>query len=182
VAGTDLTQQHRADRIALRSCAGWAIAFAETPTQWISAEKAALIPAATRAITAALLPADRKHMTVEIARMVQWCRTFGISMINIEQTFTPALESALRHLPADLLTQAFETIKNTHKWGMRPPMPREIAETVSLEYQRRMKIKVGLWKASRAAVEDKPLPPEQRQAQVAQVEAILAPWRSSRSV
>lgn len=177
-----MTPQSRSDRTALASCAAWAIELVETPTTRIPEARAKLIAPATRAIIAALQPTEREHLTVEIRKLVAWCRAMNIKLQSVE-TLTEAYELALSHLPRDLLTKAFQEIKKTHIWGARPPLPREIAQTVSDEYCRRVKIKSGLFLASRAEVE-KPVPmtPEERAERIKAVDDLLGQWRKTRAV
>jgi hypothetical protein len=165
VAG-ELIPQSRTDRIALASCAQWALDFMEAPMARIPEAQAKLIAPATRAITAALQPASAKQMAVETSKLIAWCRSFNIPLANVTTT-TEAWDLALRHLPEDLLRQAFETIKRTHRWGNRPPLPNEIAATVSAEYGRRLRIKSGLWLASTKPVDEAPPTPEERERRAA---------------
>lgn len=148
--------QDNADLIALQSSVDWALQIAEAPTDQITLRQAALIPGATREITAWLQPASKEQMAIEMDGLRSWARAFKIPAPDLE-TVTATYQAALKHLPPDLLKQAFTTIKSRHKYGMRLPLPSEMAATVSPEYSRRVKIKMGLWRASRAQVDTTPI-------------------------
>lgn len=187
VAG-ELIPQSRSDRIALASCAQWALDLLEVRPSLIPEAEAKLVPAATRAIIAALQPASAKQMAVETRNLIAWCRSFNVPLANVATT-TEAWDLALRHLPPDLLTQAFVTIKRAHKWGNRPPLPSEIAATVSDEYHRRVRIKTGLWladlKIRKGEVERAPLTDEDRNraaAMWAEVKRCLAETAQARTM
>ncbi len=100
----------------------------------IPAELAPLVGPALAQAKRTILPAGERIFAVEITRIWEWARTFGIEFgINgAAKAFQP-----LADLPADLLTQAITRIMQTHKFGMRLPMLAEITATVSLELQER---------------------------------------------
>ena len=140
------------DKTALRSCGEWALALTEAPTDTITEAQSKTIPGAMRAVTAITIPASREQMAVEMETLRRWAKAFKVPTPDLEAA-TASYLTALKHLPPDLLHEAFETMMATHKYGMRLPLPAEIAATVREKFSRRVRIKMGLIKASRARVE-----------------------------
>jgi hypothetical protein len=100
----------------------------------IPADLAPLVGPALAQARRAIIPAGERTLAMELARLFEWARLFGIDFkTNIAaKAFQP-----LADLPADLLTQAVTRIMQTHKFGMRLPMLSEITATVSHELQER---------------------------------------------
>jgi hypothetical protein len=100
----------------------------------IPAELAPLVGPALAQANRSILPAGERIFAVEITRIWEWARTFGIefSINGATKAFLP-----LADLPPDLLTHAVTRIMQTHKMGMRLPMLAEITATVSHELQER---------------------------------------------
>lgn len=155
LANSNWAQLSETDKSALRSCGEWALTLVETPTETISEAQSKTIPGAMRAITAITIPASREQMAVEMETLRRWAKAFKIPTPDLEIA-TLSYSAALRHLPPDLLHEAFETMMATHKYGMRLPLPSEIAATVREKFSRRVRIKMGLVKASRARVDVTP--------------------------
>lgn len=168
------------DWTALQSCEEWALTLSRTPSSFpITQAQARLLPQAMRAVQASLLPAPAKQMTVEIARLVEWARAFSIPAPDVETAVT-SYRAALRHLPSDLLAQAFETVKANHKWGMRLPLPADLATTAQGELSKRLRVKAGLIQASRQQVEDNRGPPSEDEKR--RVTELLSQWREVREI
>lgn len=147
-----------ADLSSLKSCEALALQALETRPAEIPEAYAKLVPTAQRAIKALLRPAPVEQLAIEIKNLAEWAEAFNIPSKRLEKA-AEAYHDALKHLPSDLLSEAFKTAKSTHRMGMRLPLPSEIAATVKDEWTRRTRLKTGLWFLSLAQVMT---PPEER--------------------
>ncbi len=143
----------------------------------LSAAEAKLLPAAIQAAQRQLVPTTSEIMTVEIRKLADWAKAFNVPAADLK-TAAASYTEALKHLPPDLLAEAFRAIKAVHKWGMRLPLPVEILATVTAELTERRRLLAKLEIAKSCAVEPERGPPTAEEKQ--KVTDILAQWRSRR--
>lgn len=165
-----------ADAAALKSLKAWALDL-QTSEERIPALRAKIIPAALRAAKRMLFPADPKLFGVEVAKLEEWAAAFNMPEADWKSA-AKFYRETLGRLPGDLLTEAFKSIRATHKWGMRLPLPSEIMAQVQDQLAERRTLITKLEMALRCPVEPtSPPPTPEEQARVAQV---LDQWRTNR--
>lgn len=133
----------------------WALDQLQGSEERVSRARAELIPSAMRAVASLLRPAGTEAIAVECAKLADWAVAFNIPAKDFKAA-AKAYGEALAYLPRDLLVEAFNAVKATHKWGMRLPLPAEIAQHVSERLAERRKIEAKLKIAQRCPVEDDP--------------------------
>lgn len=145
------TLTSKSDADALSSLEAWLPSI--NGGDMIPAEKAALLPAAKRALDRMAQKITPERMMVELDRMAEWAETFNLPPKDWGKALDFYLEG-LKHLPADLLATAMERARSNHRLGMRLPLPQEIAAQVQDEMSRRTMLKTKLFLAQRCPVAD----------------------------
>jgi hypothetical protein len=103
----------------------------------IPASEAPHVGPALAKVRAALRPASAEQLAVELARLFEWARTFGIEFSNhaAARQF-----QKLGDLPADLLAAAIDRTIQEHAYGMRLPMIAEIRKRVDEDLKGRHRL------------------------------------------
>lgn len=161
----------------LQSLKDWALSLTSSEER-IPAAKAAMVPLALSAARRQMTPATPEILAVEIRKLADWAKAFSVPASDLK-TAAQAYSEALSHLPGDLLAEAFKSIRASHRWGMRLPLPVEIAATVSEAMDERRRLIAKLELASRCPSEDNTRPPP-TEAEIAKVDEIMRNWRSNR--
>jgi hypothetical protein len=101
---------------------------------------------------AQLAPASEKALAVEIAALMSWARTFGVP-VEDPAGVVMFYREGLERVPGDLLPLAMKRARAAHRYGMRLPLPAEIAATVEPEMAKRRLLVSKLSRAKLAPVE-----------------------------
>ena len=153
----------------------WALAY--QPGARVTAEIQRQLPEAIRQAEASLAPSPAQQLAVQIARIDDFATAFHVPADEMK-TAAAIYRATLGHLPPDLLETAVNRAIQAHRWGMRLPLPAEIAAHVADELAERRKTLGRLEIARRAPTE---LPPRRRDPEeVAAVDALMAQWRATR--
>lgn len=104
------------------------------------------------ALRGSLVPAGRDALAVAAANMLAVLRGFGVPIPDTK-TVAGAYAAVLAEYPADLAMRAFDSVLADHKYGMRPPLPAELAENVRDEFYARRSLLAKLEMMHRAPVE-----------------------------
>jgi len=166
---------HEAAR-TLTSLRGWLLGIVSSEER-IPAAKAAMVPVALYAAKRQLEPTTPEILAVEIRKLGDWAKAFSIPASDLK-TAAVSYTEALSHLPPDLLAEAFRTIRATHKWGMRLPLPSEILNSVAEQMAERRSLLLKLEMAKRCPVEGPS--PKATEAERQRVAEIMRQWRSKR--
>lgn len=158
---------------ALQSLKSWALNLQGGET--ISAQRAALIPAARHRLETMLTPAAPTAFASELAILEEWASTFGIPTDQYRSA-VKFYREGLSHLPADLLSTALRRVRSDHKWGMRLPKVQEIVAQIQPDLDEMHRLKMQLAKAAKLPVQAAdPTPYNQMTPeQQAKVDAMLA--------
>lgn len=166
------TLTSKSDADALKSLEAWLPSVSGGDT--IPAERAAMLPAAKRALDRLSAKITAEQMAVEMDRMAEWAETFNLPPKDWGKAVDFYMEG-LKHLPADLLGVAMERARSNHRLGMRLPLPHEIAAQVEPELSRRTMLKTKLFLAERCPVADPVVTPyrDMKPEQKAEVDRML---------
>lgn len=160
----------------LLSLKGWALSLTSSEEQ-ISAGRAKRLPLAIQAAHLQLMAASPEILAGEIRRLADFAKAFKVPTDDLKAA-TQAYQEALGHLPPDLLAEAFRSVRTTHKWGMRLPLPSEILAAVADRMAERRTLLSKLQMAQRCPIEQPN--PEATEADRKRVADTLARWRSNR--
>lgn len=161
----------------LQSLKAWALGLtsAEEP---IPLAKSAMVVVAISAAKRQLVPATAEILAVEIRKLADWAKAFNVPASDLK-TAAEAYREALGFLPPDLLAEAFRTIRATHKWGMRLPLPSEILATVSDQMAERKLLVVKL-ELARLCPAEMPATRKPTEEEKRRVDEIMSQFRSKR--
>ena len=158
----------------LRSLEDWVLT--RQPEEPVPQAKAAKLTEAIYQAEGQLWPASDREIAVALDKLFEFAQTFGMATNEAAARF---YRDALAVYPPDLVNMTVLAVINTHKWGMRLPLPSELVAAASDEFRHRRSLLTKLRMASMAKVEDPALPPPTAE-DIAKVKAILAPWRRQR--
>lgn len=104
-----------------------------------------------------LAPAGPQTYAVQMAKLMEFARTFDVKVPN-ERSAQKIYRETLGVLPADLLALAITRTIETWRWGNRLPMPGDIRATVRDDLARRRNDLSTLRIASSKAVLERRMP------------------------
>lgn len=147
------------------------------PGEPIPAKAAREIATILPTLRASLAPAGLDALAVAAVRMLDGLRALGVPVPD-PKVAVGLYRDALAGLPADLVLAAFKRTVTSHKYGMRPPLPSELLESIRAELDARVSLVAKLEAMSRAKVEDeRPMSAAERKAGLSVVEEAMAALR-----
>lgn len=144
------------------------------------------IPMAIEAAERRLQPlTDQTALAVLLDPLMEFADAFGLfgngSAEDIErrtETATRMYLDALSGLPADLVREAVESVREGHRWGGRLPLPADLVKSVEPEMQRRrmtlMRLRTAEMRIRQGEVEHSDEDAEPTEEQKARVAGMLA--------
>lgn len=176
MTGQVATLRPNAGLTTLRSLKEWALTL-QSRDERIPADKAAQLPTAIQTCEQLLVPSPPELLAVEIRKLVDWAKAFNVPHADLKAA-TEAYREALSTIPPDLLSQAFRDIRATHKWGMRLPLPSEIANQIQDKLTERRLLLGKLQMAKLCPVEESAKATEEEKQWVTE---LLSQWRTNRA-